>query len=295
MLIGSWTAWGATIQWTNAVGGDWNVAENWAPNQVPAGSDTAIITNAGVYTVVLNSGSATVDSLILGGNSGGQTLALEGGEFSCSGTALINPGSQLNLAESWLHTFRTEVAGTVNWQSGILDGTLVVTANGILNLTGENDKFLRDGAAITNYGLIQWSGAGGVYGQDSNFTGEPPVIVNTAGGVFEIQNDTALGSPGSFDPLLTMVFQNAGLVRKVAGPGTTTFINVNFGNSGTVEVDQGTLLFFSPNGLPPAWSSSGLFTVSAGAAVQLGAGNCTFLPGHLAQGEGSFGFNVMGS
>lgn len=64
----------ATITWTNINGGTWNTAANWSLNQVPAGGDNAVITNAGTYTVTLNT-SPTVNSLTLGGGSGQQTLS----------------------------------------------------------------------------------------------------------------------------------------------------------------------------------------------------------------------------
>ena len=62
------------ILWTNTAGGNWSVAANWSPNQLPGASDTAVITNAGTYSVT-NNGSRTISGLVLGGPSGTQTLA----------------------------------------------------------------------------------------------------------------------------------------------------------------------------------------------------------------------------
>src|SRR5437870_7448421 len=67
----------ATISWTNIAGGNWSVADNWDPNQVPGDSDTALITSDGTYTVTLDA-SATIASLTLGGASGEQTLTSSG-------------------------------------------------------------------------------------------------------------------------------------------------------------------------------------------------------------------------
>src|ERR1019366_6496748 len=50
LTLGS-LARGATITWTNTSGGNWSVASNWNPNQVPTNSDTALITAPGTYTV----------------------------------------------------------------------------------------------------------------------------------------------------------------------------------------------------------------------------------------------------
>ena len=37
------------IAWTNTAGGNWSGVSNWNPNEVPGVSDTAIITNGGIY------------------------------------------------------------------------------------------------------------------------------------------------------------------------------------------------------------------------------------------------------
>ena len=63
----------ANIVWTNASSGNWNAPANWNPNQVPGASDVAIITNAGTYTVSVTA-NAEVGSVLVGGNSGAQTL-----------------------------------------------------------------------------------------------------------------------------------------------------------------------------------------------------------------------------
>src|SRR6185295_13568065 len=68
----------ADIHWSNPLGGDWNVAANWSPNQVPGPADNVFITNSGTYTVTLNV-NTTNNSVTLGGDSGTQTLA--NGEF----------------------------------------------------------------------------------------------------------------------------------------------------------------------------------------------------------------------
>jgi hypothetical protein len=87
------------IHWTNTSGGNWSVAANWNPNQVPSTNDTALITNAGSYTVTLNV-DPTVAGLLLGGSSGPQTLAVAGRTLTLNGTSLV---------VRWL------AAGTIMW------------------------------------------------------------------------------------------------------------------------------------------------------------------------------------
>lgn len=40
--VGNFVADAATINWTNTAAGNWSVAANWSPNQVPASSDNAV-------------------------------------------------------------------------------------------------------------------------------------------------------------------------------------------------------------------------------------------------------------
>ena len=65
----------ATAVWTNSASGNWNVANNWDPRQVPQPGDSVFITNNGTHTVTLNVATTNAD-LMLGGASGKQTLNL---------------------------------------------------------------------------------------------------------------------------------------------------------------------------------------------------------------------------
>ncbi len=65
-------AHGAAITWTNTSGGNWSVAANWSPNQVPTNTDDGLITNAGIYTVTLDvSGVVANLALVAGDGAGG--------------------------------------------------------------------------------------------------------------------------------------------------------------------------------------------------------------------------------
>jgi hypothetical protein len=92
LVMAGWiSAQAATITWTNTSGGNWNGAANWSPNQVPGSSDTAVITNAGTYTVTLNA-SASVAGLVVGATNGAgtQTFLINGQTFTLNGQATIN-------------------------------------------------------------------------------------------------------------------------------------------------------------------------------------------------------------
>src|ERR1039457_2346957 len=86
-----------TITWTNTAGGNWSVAANWSPNQVPGASDTAQITTSGTYAVT-NSGTASASVLTLGSASGTQTLNLSSGTFTVGSASTGNAQGGLNLS-----------------------------------------------------------------------------------------------------------------------------------------------------------------------------------------------------
>ena len=89
----------ADITWTNASGGNWSSAGNWNPNQIPGLGDNAFITNNGSYTVAVTiSADANANSVMLGGTSGTQTLAVSGGTFTLAAASSV--GSQGSLTFS---------------------------------------------------------------------------------------------------------------------------------------------------------------------------------------------------
>jgi len=285
----AWTASGASFNWTNTNGGSWSTPENWDPNGVPGSGDTAVITNNGSYVVSGDAGS-TVGSLVLGGGFGTQTLVIGQNGFSCSGAMTVSSGAVL-VVSGYFQAQSLSLAGAMNWADGWLTAAGTIATNGVLNISGDAIKTLGAGASLTNYGTVNWSGFGGLNGEDYLFGPGHPVIANMPGGVFSIGNDSMLQLDSfMYDPSLAFVFVNAGNVRKVAGSGTTVFSNVQFANTGTVDVQQGTVQFV--NSGTGNLSSAGLFSVAAGASVELSGGTCTFLPGHQAQGQGLFGMGA---
>jgi hypothetical protein len=50
LALGSNNVRSATITWTNTSGGNWSVANNWSPNQVPTNADVVLITTPGTCT-----------------------------------------------------------------------------------------------------------------------------------------------------------------------------------------------------------------------------------------------------
>jgi hypothetical protein len=126
------------------------------------------------------------------------------------------------------------VSGVLTWTSGWVGGGAVMTiaTNGTLNIIGPTDKGLD--TTLRNRGRVVWSGAGNLYLATAR-------IENQAGATFEAWNDQALVYHSS-----SPVFSNAGLFRKIGSLGTTSIQSIPFDNTGTVDVQSGSLLFVSP-------------------------------------------------
>jgi hypothetical protein len=241
------SAGAATVSWTNLNGGNWNVATNWSPNQVPGSADTALITAAGAYTVTLNT-SPTVNSLTLGGSSGQQTLATAGNTLTWTNVGAINSNGVLDLnggalAGSGLLT----VSGQLAWTGGQINGgcTVTVATNGLLALAGGNGNNYAMFGAITNAGTVQLvSGYLQLYNSSS-----PGMLVNLPGGVVDLTADVSINNAGS------ALFVNEGTLVKSGGTGISTIVPA-FINSGTVEANTGTI---SINGNGAAFNNGSVF------------------------------------
>src|SRR5207249_4085549 len=67
---------------------------------------------------------------------------------------------------------------------------------------------------------------------------------NQAAGVFELQNDAKFYWPCCNDVVVNQpVFNNAGVIRKSGGTGTSAFQSLIVRNSGTLAAQTGTILF----------------------------------------------------
>lgn len=249
--------WAATIIWTNTSGGNWSVAANWNPNQVPGSSDMALITVSGAYTVTLDV-NATIAGMTLGGTGGTQTFSVGGNTLTLNGLATINGNGLFKWSGGTLAGTNTFV-GTVNWSAGSIGSSASVTiaSNAVLNISGSSTLYLY--GVLTNAGTVNWTGTGDIQVHNYSPAGYTGGIVNLAGAVFNAQNDQAINNAFGNE-----YFNNAGLFVKSPTTGTNT-ITVTFNNSGTVEVNSGLVVF---NG---GGAGSGTFNAAAGAGITFGS------------------------
>ncbi len=249
----------SVITWTNGSGGNWNVAANWSPNQVPSTDDTAVITNIGTYTVTLNI-NPMIGGLIIGGTSGSQTLNTAGHNLTLNGQGAIRPNGVLSLlsTSTLAGTNHIAVQGVLNWGGGTLaSNTAVTLATGAqLNIASAANysKFL-DGN-LTNAGTITWQPTGGL-----RIAG---VLHNLPGGVLDAKLDLALSRAGPG------IINNDGTFRKSAGTGSLNF-QVPMLNNGIVDIQTGRLTLADGSvlnngcaftGTGATWLDSGTITLN---------------------------------
>ena len=269
LLFLSPSAHASTMVWTNSAGGLWSTAANWSPNQVPGSSDTAVITNGGNYTVVLDA-NALVAGLMLGGGSGTQMLYMTNSAYT-----LMKPSGQVEIAGG----------GVLRMEAGDLSGAITVTNGGQLVFAGDSTKYLY-GTKLNNAGTILWTNAGSLlayYAGDVNL--EQVFITNLSGGTFEIAGDAVLDYvPSGWN--LAYGFHNAGTLLKSGGTGATsigaqtTSAGLVFKNLGNIVVQQGSLVF--SNG----FANNGAFHLATNTTARLDAGTFLFDPGSHAIGPG---------
>jgi hypothetical protein len=258
-----------------------------------------------------NTGRVAIDSgtlsLVGGGISSGEfsiasgaTLKFDGRNYSITGGAIDSLGTFQVSGGTVAITTDLDIGGLVNHtlgnlqidstttlasfaqSGGFLTGSGTVTITGPATFTDNNGNVEEKGTGTTDLkgdgtlngtanllldGTRVFENEGTFAWQSGNiiFLSQGATIDNAAGGTFDDQTD---GSISTFVAGATVT--NAGTFRKSAGPGTTQ-IQTAFDNTGTVEVDSGTLDITGP------LSGSGQFVISGpGAVLELNGGGDLF-------------------
>ena len=209
----------ATVTWANTNGGDWNVATNWSPAQVPVSGDDVIITNSGTYTIT-NASNVTLDNLILGGTNGMQALNIS--SLTLTNVAMVNSN------------------GVLIWSGGDLEGALAVAQGGTLVQSNTlhfvyNNYALgyTNTAYLTNYGTVVWAGTIDAAANSSTHGGGG-VIYNA--GLWDAVADMTMGV---YSGTGTNYFINAGTLEKTGGTGTSVINWMFSNNGGTINTSGG--------------------------------------------------------
>jgi hypothetical protein len=200
------------------------------------------------------------------------TLTLSGGTANFNGTGEVSP-AVLNLSAGTLGGSNLVTVGSLmTWTAGTMSGggRTIIQPGATLNLSGFGSATLSS-RTLENAGTVLWNGVGG-------FSLTAAVITNRAGALFDAQNSAQISSfgPNRFD--------NVGTFRKSGSTGVTT-VGPSFNNSGTVDIQAGTLR------LAGGGTASGTFEAPATTSVEWIGGTFTLAPGAQLNGAGLYLLN----
>jgi hypothetical protein len=180
---------------------------------------------SGAGTVNFTNGTANVAGTY---NVTGATI-ISGGTANFSGGGTVN-ATTLTLSNGALTGGDTvTVSGLLTWTGGTISGGGVTNAQGGMQIGNSNYKTL-DGRTLNNAGTASSSDTYGIFASNG------AIFNNLATATWDIQSDEALAWGFGAAP----TFNNAGTFRKSGGTSTTG-ISVPFNNTGTVDVQTGTL------------------------------------------------------
>ena len=211
-------AHGQVRNWNNALGGNWSLAANWNPTDVPnSTAETASISLAGSYTVTLDA-SMTIGSYA-----------------NTNATATLNIPTGVALATTGGLTNNGVI--TLNTTAGASGTSLAVLSS--QTLTGTGQLVLNANPANLDTALVIWNGGGEMLTQTAGHTirgtGRIWTRLTNAGLVDADVNGRTLQLGGSFKV-------NSALMR--ARNGGTLQVSTDITNTGgTIRADGGSVTF----------------------------------------------------
>jgi fibronectin-binding autotransporter adhesin len=248
-------------------------------------SATASIDGAGNFTVTIGSTITNNGAFHIDGTNTftGGTMALNGSCFITNGPIVINGGivvfngtgtitpASLSLSTgSLLGNMTITVLGLTTWTVGTIGSagsSLLVSANGGLTMSTASVKSFNGGTLLNN-GVATWTGGQLTCINNAVFSNAPAALL-------DLQSDGSAFGTFSGNPRI----MNAGILRKSSGSGTTT-VGIPCNNSGSVEVNSGTLAL-------TVGDSSGSFTVAPSNLLSVN-GTALLSPSASISGAGNF-------
>ena len=241
---------------------------------VSMSSGTLEIGGGGIAAGAFELGNAaTID--FAGGDHvwmGSVTFTDEGSVRISDGTVSVEAGAAVTVTNITLTGGMIAGPGDVtvtsllDWTSGGMQGTGAtnIPAGGTLRIAGSFIKVL-SGRTLNNEGHATWSGTGDIISSTGN-----AVFNNRPGATFEVRADAAF-SWSLFNN--RPVFNNQGTLIRTGNAQQTSFVRVEFNNTGSVIVEAGRLA------LSGGGRSRGTFTVRPEALLDFFGGEYTFEAG----------------
>ncbi len=222
------------VFWDNNTGnGMWETAANWSTGALPGQFDIVV---ADVFSDALTLSSTQQTSSVYIDNTfnmnAGSALQIDNG-LQVNGIYNFN-GGVLNLSNA-----SAEINGVMNWTgSATILGNLIATGGpqffvntgGTLNFSGSGQNFKFENIGMQNSGRVLAAS-----------TGSSTIQLNQASkyvndGITEFKGDTL------FSTLDTGFIDNASLGKFINTSGASK-VSVTFNNTGTLNVDGGSLIF----------------------------------------------------
>ena len=265
----------------------------------------------------LRAGFSATDPALPGIPAGPGTLSVVG-DLVLNGSTIDGRGSVLAFGATTVAGDASTIASSLTTDAFTMaGGGLEILSGGALILTGSAPKLI-SGATLTNRGSVILAGtaettlAGGAVWNNFGATtiGEGSRVVLDSGSFFNSASGDILLRSSSATPialggLATGSLINAGRITKDAGSAAVQTIDVPLTNTGTIDVDTGTLV---ASAFP---SNSGVIDIASGATFSTGGsalessgllkGNGTLLAstftnnGTVAPGNSPGGLTIAGN
>jgi uncharacterized repeat protein (TIGR01451 family) len=241
------------------------------------GSSLGTITSAGGATLEVAGGSFAANGPLAGLG----TFALSAGTLTVGTSATVQNFTEVGGALSIAGPNSLTVNGTLNFNGGTMSGNGVTNAAGTLNIGNAAPTSLDLGMTLNVTGTAQYNADATNYLTVKN---AGRVFVNNSPlGTFNFNTTSLVGTDGVFGSS----FDNSGIVNKNTA-ATTTQINSNFTNGGTVNVLAGAL------NLSGGGTSNAAFNVSSGATMAFNAGGYGLSVGSSLSGAGNYNLTGTG-
>ena len=234
----------ATITWTNTSGGNWSVAANWSPNQVPANTNNALITTPGTYTVTLDLAPDFFNTVT---NAANLTLGAGGGAAGVQTFLVTNLSYSEFLIGSQLRVTNGGVLAMTNDFSGsglLIANPLLIDKGGVFNGQYEN---LPGQLVIANGGVM--NSLNGKLTSNSLGGGSTTTLTVTGGGVLNATGDTLAGQTTvanggrlnvkNVGVSVALMVAPGGVLNVLDYPSESLGLYGPLTNSGTINVSNG--------------------------------------------------------
>ena len=232
-------------------------------------TQAGIVTNASGTTLNFINGT---HSVVAGFSAPGPgSLVLSGGTVNFNNVAGTTLPNLTFTGGTVGGTGSLTINGPFNWSGGTINNnTGGVTLNGVSTLNGVGfQAMLLNPGLLINAGQLTWSGSGSLSSLQNLYISG--LITNLAAGTITMAADVSTVNSGTIG--------NAGLIRKTAGTNST--LNAVLVNTGTVDLESGTLSLNNNS------TQAGMVTNASGTTLNFINGTHSVVAGFSAPGPGS--------